>query len=65
MLIVNCLGLLFFTAGALWMWGVWKADAETQARWEALFVRSKKRFRFLFPLAAVALAYAIIRDLWL
>lgn len=47
------------------MWGVWKANADTQARWEALFVRSKKRFRILFPLAAAALAYAIIRDFWL
>lgn len=44
------------------MWGVIKVDADRQAKWDSMFVRSRGRFKYLFPLAALAILWALIRD---
>ena len=47
--------LLFFYLGAAGMWGVLKLGNENQTKLETIFARSRKRFKWLFLVGAVAL----------
>ncbi len=54
-LVKDIIVLLFFYLGAAWMWGVLKLGNEKQTKLETIFARSRKRFKWLFLVGAVAL----------
>lgn len=64
-LLINMIGLLVFGVLSIWLWGGITFKGNTQTQLEATFARSKKRFRILFPLGAIACAYGIIKAFWL
>lgn len=64
-LLIDILTLLFMIIGALWMWGVFKFKAEVQQRFEEIFARSRKRFKWMFLIGAILLAALFVRDYFL
>ena len=48
--------LVFFFAGTLWMWNIVKLPANTQAKLELVFKRSRYRFKWLFLIGFLLLA---------
>jgi len=48
--------LLFFIVGTLWLWGKLKFGASTQLKLENMFLRSRKRFKWMFLVGLLLLS---------
>ncbi|HAE13242.1 MAG: hypothetical protein H6548_06470 [Chitinophagales bacterium] len=59
-LIKDILIILFFLAGTLWTWGIWKLGKERQERMEFIFRNSRNRFKWLFLIGLIILIAARI-----
>ncbi len=51
----DILFLLFFLIGSLWMWGKIKFGPNTQQKFETIFARSRKRYKWMFLIGLILL----------
>ncbi|MBC8045953.1 MAG: hypothetical protein H7Y00_04110 [Fimbriimonadaceae bacterium] len=60
LLLKDILIILFLLIGTSWMWGILKFGPGTQTRMEETFVRSRRRFKWMFLVALILITGAII-----